>query len=364
MVKAVRARFTKVDACGMPIAGPRSRITTGGLITLTGSPVMRDAEELEQTNGEGRVCLSSRTPPERKRWNIGLELCKVNTCLYNMVMDWALVTDYAGNAIGFDDAKSTRSDRGVAVELWTGIGDDDECDDIPTTDDILVNGALASSLSYGYIAFPAVKEFGLGADLDIGAKISTFKLNGITSSPSRWGLGPYNVMAIDAQNTPGRMLKPIKPGSHMRVMETTIAPPEADEDCCPLILPSPYYGATAAEIAPAQPGCDAVGSNEIQSVTITGSPTGGTFNLAFVGEPTTALAHDVASAAMQAALEAVSTIGEGNVSVTGTAGGPYAVEFVGELAETNLPLMTATANLSGGTAPDVDVAETQAGGVY
>lgn len=364
MVKALRARFTVVDACGMPIAGPRSRITTAGLITLTGSPVMRDAEELEQTNGEGRVCLSARTPPERKRWNVSLELCKVNTCLYNMVMDWDLVVGYDGKDIGFDDKKSTRSDRGVAVELWTGVGDDDECAEIPTTDDILATGAIASSLSYGYILYGVIKEFGLGADLDIGAKISTFKLNGISASPTRWGLGPYNVVAADAQNTARRMLSPVPVGTHVRVFETTIAPPEPDEDCCPLVLPSPYYGDTAAITAPSQPACGSVGSNEIQTATITGTPTGGTWTLTFQGQTTASIAHNAAAAAVQTALEALSTIGEDNVTVTGSAGGPYTITFVGDLAELNLPLMTAADVLTGGTSPGVTVVETQAGGVY
>ncbi|WP_280413482.1 hypothetical protein [Nocardia asiatica] len=364
MVKVRRARFTVVDRCGMPIAGPRSRLTTSGLITLTASPVMRDAEELEQTNGEGRVCVSDRTPAERKWWNIGLELCKVNTCLYNMLLDWKLVTSWEGKPIGFTDKRSGRPDRGVAVEIWTGVGAEDECDEIPTTDDILLTGAAGDTTKYGYLAWPAVREFALGADLDLGAKVSTFKLNGITNSPTRWGLSPYNLMAADASNTPRRMLEPIEVGAHHISFETTVAPPEADEDCCPLVLPSPYYGETAATTAPSQPACGAVGSNEIQTVTITGSPTGGTFSLTYQGATTTPLAYNAAAAAVQAALEALSTIGEDNVTVTGSAGGPYTVEFVGDLAELNLPLMTKTANLTGGTSPNVTIAQSQAGGVY
>lgn len=365
IVKARRARFTLVDACGMPIAGPRSRLTTSGIITLTAEPVMREAEELEQTNGEGRVCVADRTPAERKWWSIGLELCKVNTCLLNMAMEWGIVAGYDGAAIGFDDRKSTRPDRGLAVELWAGVGSEDECDEIPTDDDILLTGALGGgSTKYGYLAWPAVKEFALGGGLDIGAKVSTFKLSGITNSPVRWGLGPYNVVAGDAQNTARRMLTAIPVGTHFRSFETTIAPPEADEDCCPLVLPEQYYGESADEIAPEQPACGTEGTNEIETVTLTGTPTGGTFRLVFRGATTTAIAYNAAAAAVQAALEALSTIGEDNVTVSGSASGPYTVEFVGVFAELNVPTMTAVASLTGGTAPGVTVTTTQQGGIF
>ena len=43
---------------------------------------------------------------------------------------------------------------------------------------------------------------------------------------------------------------------------------------------------------------------------------------------------------MQSALEGMSEIGPGNVAVTGSAGGPYSIEFIGRLGRTNLPLLS------------------------
>lgn len=363
VVKGKRARFTLVDSCGMPLAGPRSRLVTGGFVTATASPQMREAQDLESTNADGAVCVADRTKAERKWWNVTLELCKVNTSLYNMLMDWELVLGHDGSPIGFSDQKDQPDNRGVAIEIWTGVGSDDECDEIPDDDDILVSGATGSVTKYGYVLFGVVKEFALAGDLQIGAQVSTFSLAGRTGSPTRWGRGPYNVVATDSSNTGGRLLQPIKPGQHLRVFETTIAPPEITGDACPLILPTPYYGVTAAATAPTQPACDAVGTNEEQSVEITGTPTGGTFNLSFLADSTSAIAFDATGATVQTALEALPSIGTGNVTVTG-ASSPYAVEFVGDLAEMNLPLMVATHNLTGGTVPDVTVTEVQAGGQY
>lgn len=106
----------------------------------------------------------------------------------------------------------------------------------------------------------------------------------------------------------------------------------------------------------------AVGTRERQTVTITGSPTGGTFTLTFNGQTTSALAYNAAAATVEAALEALSTIGQGNVQVTGSAGGPFTVEFIGELADQNVPAMTADgSSLTGGSSPAVAVTTAAAG---
>lgn len=61
------------------------------------------------------------------------------------------------------------------------------------------------------------------------------------------------------------------------------------------------------------------------TVTIGGSPTGGTFTLTYAGQTTAGIAYNAAASAVQSALEALSTIGSGNATVTGSSGGPYTV---------------------------------------
>jgi hypothetical protein len=93
------------------------------------------------------------------------------------------------------------------------------------------------------------------------------------------------------------------------------------------------------------------GTNEVQSLVDTGA-SAGTFTLTFLGQTTTAIAYNAASAAVQAALEALPSIGTGNVLCAGGAL-PTAVSitFQGALAkQPNLPLITATSTLTGGTA--------------
>ena len=106
---------------------------------------------------------------------------------------------------------------------------------------------------------------------------------------------------------------------------------------------------------------DEVGTNEVQTVTVTGVPTGGTYTLTYSGQTTAAIAFDATSKTVKEALEALSNIGQGDVKVTGSAGGPYTVTFKGDLSGTNVAQLTKTASLTGGTSPDVTIATTTAG---
>lgn len=104
---------------------------------------------------------------------------------------------------------------------------------------------------------------------------------------------------------------------------------------------------------------------EVQTATITGTPTGGTYTLTFDGETTAAIAYNAAASAVQTALEALANINSGDVVC---AGGPHpgtavTVTFGGQYLGLNVPQMTAASgSLTGGTSPTVTVTTTTAGG--
>ena len=100
-------------------------------------------------------------------------------------------------------------------------------------------------------------------------------------------------------------------------------------------------------------------SDEVQTVTEGGSGLT-SFTLTYSGQTTGSIAAAATAATVQAALEALSNIGVGQVVVTGAAGGPYTVAFQGSLADTNVAQMTATPTGGSGT---VTVATTTGGGV-
>ena len=92
--------------------------------------------------------------------------------------------------------------------------------------------------------------------------------------------------------------------------------------------------------------------NEVQQLSV--DATGGTFTVTFGGQTTAALAFNVSAAALSAALQGLSTIGSGNVVVTGGVGGaggttPYLITFVGARGGANQAAMTTNAaSLTGG----------------
>ncbi len=93
-----------------------------------------------------------------------------------------------------------------------------------------------------------------------------------------------------------------------------------------------------------------------QTVTVTGSPTGGDFKLSFEGVQTAVIAHNATASAVQTALRALAGIGSSGVKVSGPAGGPWVADFTVETGRA--PLSLGTNSLTGGTSPSVTVANT------
>jgi len=97
-----------------------------------------------------------------------------------------------------------------------------------------------------------------------------------------------------------------------------------------------------------------IGVNEVETVTISGSPSGGNFKLTFGGQTTGNLKFDATGAEVQTALRALSTIADDEVSVSGN--GPYAVTFTAGLGAKDVAALTADGSgLTGGTTPKVTV---------
>lgn len=99
-------------------------------------------------------------------------------------------------------------------------------------------------------------------------------------------------------------------------------------------------------------------SNEVQVLTVGGSGLT-SFTVTFGGQTTAAIPAAATAAQVQSALEALSTIGAGNVVVTGNAGGPWTLTFQGALAGLDTAQVTTTP--TGGTGT-VTPSTTTAGG--
>jgi hypothetical protein len=116
-------------------------------------------------------------------------------------------------------------------------------------------------------------------------------------------------------------------------------------------------------------GAPAAGTSEVQTLTIGGTPTGGTFKLAFEGRETAAITWTATDATLvaniDAALEALPNIGTGGVTTAaGTVSsgiGTITITFAGNLARKAVATITVADNSLTGTAPTLAVAETTPG---
>lgn len=111
------------------------------------------------------------------------------------------------------------------------------------------------------------------------------------------------------------------------------------------------------------------GTSEVQTLTFGGTPTGGTFKLRFRGRVTSSITWNSTNNTLRddvdAALEALSTIGAGNVTTavgTMTLGiGTLTVTFAADLAKLAVPLIQVSVNAMTGSAPTLVVSETTPG---
>ena len=106
-------------------------------------------------------------------------------------------------------------------------------------------------------------------------------------------------------------------------------------------------------------------ANEVQTLTVTGTPTGGSVALTFQGQTTAPIAYNAAASAVQSAMEALSNVNSGDVTAGGgpLPGSAVTLTFGGRYAAADVPRVAADGSgLTGGTNPTAAVDVTTEGG--
>lgn len=109
---------------------------------------------------------------------------------------------------------------------------------------------------------------------------------------------------------------------------------------------------------------DSASEDEVQTLTVSGSPTGGDFKLSFKGYVTAAIPYNATAAAVQAALETLTSVGGGGIIAAGgpLSTSPVTLTFSNQLGGAAVPLVTVVSpTLSGGTDAAALVARTTPG---
>lgn len=108
-------------------------------------------------------------------------------------------------------------------------------------------------------------------------------------------------------------------------------------------------------------GTGVVARSDVKTITITGTPTGGTWTFTFLGYVSSAIAFNATAAQVQTAIDAF--FGAGNCVVTGGAGPgtPWVLTFGGVMANVLIKSFTVTGSFTGGSSPAIAIANTTPG---
>lgn len=108
------------------------------------------------------------------------------------------------------------------------------------------------------------------------------------------------------------------------------------------------------------------GLPDVQTVSISGSPTGGSFTLTSGGQTTAAISYNATAAQVQSALQSLSSINANNIICSGgpLPATPVVCVFAGTLAPGAQAVFTHTDSFTGGSTPSASIAHTQTGTSY
>lgn len=215
-LKPVRGRvmrLTKLDACGVPVTGPKSQIITEGFVSVEGTVEVEDPQEYKIKGANDRFIYNSRGKPLIKWLNLTINFAQVDPDAYNLTTGAPLEMNDAvvPEAVGYRLREGQYAD--FAMELWTDL------DGLPCV------GGLQS---YGYMLLPWVTD-AIPGDWTVQNDAITFPLKSArTHKDSGWGVGPYNVVnKLTGTPGPSPLLTPIISTDHQVFELTTLAPPTA-----------------------------------------------------------------------------------------------------------------------------------------
>jgi hypothetical protein len=214
VVRGKRMRVTRLDNCGNPPPplDEGAFVVTKGFITVSLSAEIETGDDIVQKNADGDLCVNDRSRDQFKRWNIAAEFCEVDPALLSLMSNVTVETDFAGDIVGVRQPEGATVDS-FALEVWTGVPGSDCVPGEPT--------------NYGYLLIPFAVGGPLG-DISIENGAATFSVNSFTRGSGGWGAGPYDVVAIDAENTPGPLAVPMESVEHLLMRLVTIDPPDPE----------------------------------------------------------------------------------------------------------------------------------------
>lgn len=208
-IKARVARFTKIDAAGLPVYGACGSLVMEGFTKVDWSHEYEDGEEFIQKNAWGTLCVNDRDPDVFKNAGIAVEFCQVHADVLTMIASMIPISS-GGNVVGAALTEALSEDH-WALETWTRIA------------------GSAGAPQWLYWVAPRLRPARLGSfTQEQGALLLPVET---TTQPSaeEWGFGgnPYGEEPFGAGVD-------LPSGVHWAFAETLVPPPEQTAGCVAL----------------------------------------------------------------------------------------------------------------------------------
>ena len=203
-------RVTRLDNCGAPVEGADNAFVQDCWPSVAMAPNVQAGADIELTAANGSQCGFKRGRPSFRGFDLTFQFFAASPEFIELLTGSPLVLDFNGDAVGWDDCDVVGD---FAFEVWADVLGEECPDD--------------SDGVWFYLLLPWVGNGRLSWDGTINDGGVTFEVTGNTRDLGRWSLGPWDVMAADAEGTAGPLLTEIGAGCHRRAFRTTIAPPTA-----------------------------------------------------------------------------------------------------------------------------------------
>lgn len=213
-------RVTKLDSCGKPDLGQSAVAVSKRISSVKIDEVTDNGTDIRERNFGDELCVVDDSLDQVLGYTGEIALCGVDPGLISVFTGQSVVTNAAGDIVGFD-AKTgiDLGSFGFSLEIWSRIAGA-ACD-------------TTGRRQWGYTVFPFFK----------GGRISGFSVeNGqvqftITGAQTfdgnSWGVGPFQVDRNVAGN-PIPLFTPLASNTHYRNILVTLDPPVASCGTFPL----------------------------------------------------------------------------------------------------------------------------------
>lgn len=206
-------RVTRLDSCGVPDPGASAVVVSKRVSTVTIDEVTDDGTNIRERNFADELCIVDDAFTTIIGYTADIALCGVDPDLVSLLTGQPVVTNAAGDIVGFDATTDIDLDSfGFAIEVWSRIAGA-SCDP-------------SGFRNWGYTVFPFLKGGRVGGfSFENGAV--QFQISGAqTRDGNGWGVGPFDVDR-DETDAPSPLNSALGVNTHYRNILVNLDPPAA-----------------------------------------------------------------------------------------------------------------------------------------